>query len=308
MTTQTQFIDMTDGARLALHSWLPADPPRAVLVICHGMIEYARRYEYTARFFAEHGFAVFAHDQRGHGQTAGSLENAGFIAERGGFERTVLDAREVIERAKQEFPGKKIALLGHSFGSFVAQGFIERFGAEIDACVLSGTAGPRRVFMAAALALTRVVAAFKGKRHRSMFLRALTFGSYNDRIANAASFFDWLSRDPEVIRLHDADPWCTFVPTTAFSLDLVGGLLNIHAARAMRSIPRSLPTLIFAGDADPVGGYGTTVSALAERYKANGMADVTLTLYNGGRHEMLNETNKDQVREDILHWLGARGF
>ena len=308
MTTHTQFIDTTDGSRLALHSWVPADSPRAVLVICHGMIEYARRYEYTARFFVEQGFAVFAHDQRGHGETAGSLENAGFIAERGGFERAVLDLREVIERVKQEFPGKKTALMGHSFGSFVAQGYIERFGGEIDACVLSGTAGPRRAFMAAAVALTRVVAAFKGRRYRSMFLRALTFGSYNDRIPNAASFFDWLSRDVQVVSRHDADPWCTFVPTTAFSLDLVGGLLSIHAARAMRAIPRALPVLIFGGDADPVGGYGKTVSALAERYKANGMADVTLTLYSGGRHEMLNEINKVQVHQDLLQWLGARGI
>jgi alpha-beta hydrolase superfamily lysophospholipase len=308
MKTETQFIQMSDGARLALHSWLPENPPRAVLLICHGMVEYARRYDYAAARFADEGFAVFAHDQRGHGETAGSLENAGFIAEHDGFSRAVLDAREIAARLKNDFAGKKIALLGHSFGSFVAQGFIEQYGAEIDACILSGTAGPRRALMAAALVLSVAVGAFKGKKYRSMFLRALTFGSYNARIPNAKSFFDWLSRDEEIVRLHDADPWCTFISTAAFTRDLVGGLLRIHAPRAMKAIPRPLPVLLFSGDADPVGGYGKTVSALARIYKANGMTDVTLTLYAQGRHEMLNEINKDQVISDILLWLCQRGF
>jgi alpha-beta hydrolase superfamily lysophospholipase len=302
----TRFVEMTDGAKIALHSWIPQSDARAVMLICHGMIEYARRYDDAARKFAGAGYAVFAHDQRGHGETAGSLENAGYICDGDGFSRAVLDAREIAAFAKTIFPQKKLVLLGHSFGSFVAQGFIEQFGGEIDAVMLSGTAGPRRAFVAAGFACVKLVEAFKGKKYRSQFLHDLTFGSYNARIPDAKSPFDWLSRDEEVVKKHDADPWCSFVPAVAFFRDLTSGLCRIHEKPAMAAIPQGLPALLFSGADDPVGGYGKTVAALAECYKANGMRDVTLRLYPEGRHEMLKELNKDEVIADIVAWLDGR--
>jgi alpha-beta hydrolase superfamily lysophospholipase len=303
----TQFVDMSDGAKLALHSWIPEGDAKAVIVICHGMVEHAKRYDYAARAFAGAGYAVLAHDQRGHGETAGVLDAAGYICDGDGFSRVVLDAREVVASAKTLFPDRKIALLGHSVGSFAAQGFIERFGSEIDAVMLSGTAGPRRAFAAAGFACGKIVEAVKGAKHRSPFLHGLTFGSYNERIPGAKSSFSWISRDEEVVKKRDADPWCTFVPTVAFFRDLTSGLYRIHEKNAMTAIPKELPVLLFSGDADPVGGYGKTVAALAERYKANGMRSVSLRLYPGGRHEMLQETNKDEVIADIIAWLHSIG-
>jgi alpha-beta hydrolase superfamily lysophospholipase len=267
------------------------------------MVEYAKRYDYPARMFAQKGFAVFAHDQRGHGETAGTLENAGYICDGDGFTRVVLDVREIVTKIRQQFPGKKITLLGHSFGSFVAQGFIEQYGNDIDACILSGTAGPRVAFMSLALGIIKIVAAFKGEKYRSPFLQQLTFGPYNKRIQNPSSFFDWLSRDGELIKAHDADPWSTFLPSVAFSRDLASGLVRIHQKKAMALIPHALPVLLFAGDADPVGDYGKTIAELANIYRENGIQDVTLKLYPEGRHEMLNEINKDEVISDIVVWL-----
>ncbi|MDR1786568.1 MAG: lysophospholipase [Spirochaetaceae bacterium] len=306
MDIHTEFFTAEDGARLALHSWLPQGEPRAVLLICHGMVEYAKRFDYPARALAEQGIAVFAHDQRGHGETAGTLDAAGYICPGDGFARVVLDLRDLVRKLKGNFPGKKIMLLGHSFGSFVSQGFIEHYGAEIDGCLLSGTAGPRPGLITAASLLVKVVIAFKGDRYRSSLLRALTFGGYNKRIAGPISPSAWLSRDPAAIQKHDADPWNTFVPTTSFFRDLMTGLERIHKKEAMRGIPKDLPVLLFAGDADPVGDYGKTVSALAGIYRANGMTDVTLALYPQGRHEMLHEINKDEVIGDILSWINER--
>ncbi|GMO39713.1 MAG: alpha/beta hydrolase [Treponemataceae bacterium] len=306
INTGTQFIEMTDGAKIALHSWIPDGGVRAVILICHGMIEYAKRYDYAARKFAEAGYAVLAHDQRGHGETAGSLDAAGYICNGDGFSRVVIDVREIAVRAKTMFPQKRIILLGHSFGSFVTQGFIEQFGNEIDAVMLSGTAGPRRAFAAAGLACVKLVGAFKGKKYRSKFLNNLTFGGYNAHIPDAESPFDWLSRDEAVVKKRNADPWNSFVPTVAFFRDLTSGLCRIHEKSAMAAIPKELPALLFSGGDDPVGGYGKTVAALAECYRANGMRDLTLKLYPGGRHEMLRETNKDEVIADIIAWLSDR--
>jgi alpha-beta hydrolase superfamily lysophospholipase len=304
----TQSVGMSDGAKIVLRAWLPEGEAAALIVICHGMIEHAARYDYAARAFAAAGYAVFAHDQRGHGETAGTLDAAGYICDGDGFSRVVLDAKEIVAYAKTLFPGKKVALLGHSFGSFVVQGFAERFGDEIDAAMLSGTAGPRRAFAAAGLACVKIVEAFKGAKHRSPFLMKLTFGSYNARIPDAAGPFAWISRDGEAVKKRDADPWCTFIPTAAFFRALTSGLYRIHEKSAMAAIPRELPILLFSGDADPVGGYGKTVSALAERYRANGMGAVTLRLYPGGRHEMLQETNRDEVIADIIAWLAPLGY
>jgi alpha-beta hydrolase superfamily lysophospholipase len=306
LNVNTQFVEMSDGAKLALHEWKSTDTVKAIIFICHGMVEYAKRYDKTAEAFVQKGYTVFAHDLRGHGETAGTLNNAGYLAPGDGFERSVLDLREIILHIKKEFPEKKIVLLGHSFGSFLAQGYIERFAADIDACILSGTAGPRVAFMSLALIIIKIVAVFKGEKHRSPFLLKITFGAYNKRIKNPVSFYDWLSRDSELVKQHDADPWCTFLSTVAFSRDLASGLVRIHKKSAMALIPRALAVLIFSGGADPVGDYGKSVSDLAARYRANGMADVTLILYPEGRHEMLNEINKAEVIADVAAWIDAR--
>jgi alpha-beta hydrolase superfamily lysophospholipase len=306
MKTQKEDFTASDGARIVLHSWLPEEKPAAVMLIIHGMVEHAARFDHTARAFVARGIAVYAHDQRGHGETAGTLDNAGYICPGDGFGRVVLDAHEIILMLKQRYPGGKFFLLGHSFGSFVAQCFIEDYGAEIDGCILSGTAGPRQGFIGIANFAARCVAAVKGEKHRSKLLNDLSFGSYNKRIENPQSALAWLSRDSEVVKKHDADPWCNFMPTAAFTVNLTSGLLRIHRKEAMAAIPKGLPVLLFSGDADPVGDYGVTVKALADIYRKNGMTDVTLNIYSGGRHEMLNEINKDEVIGDTLAWIDKR--
>jgi alpha-beta hydrolase superfamily lysophospholipase len=274
--------------------------------LCHGMMEYGERYGEFAHVLAEGGYLVQAHDQRGHGGTAPRPDDLGFISDTGGFDRVVLDVGELIEGLRAEFPGKPVVLLGHSFGSFVAQAYMERFGGSIDGCILSGTAGPRPLLIKGALALTRVIIAFKGPRYRSPLIRRAAFGTYNDRIADKRTFSDWITRDPAEVAKYRADPWCTFLPTLGFFRDMFTGLAAIHRPAAIAAIPAALPVLLYSGTDDPVGSYGKTVTALARAYRTAGLTDVTVRLYDGGRHEMHHELNRAEVFHDVLEWLGKR--
>ncbi|MDR1747734.1 MAG: lysophospholipase [Spirochaetaceae bacterium] len=302
MKKDTIFLKMSDNSAVAVHRWVPDGEPVALIQISHGMAEHALRYDYFGTALTARGFAVYAHDHRGHGDTAGS-RNLGYLADKEGFERVTMDLREVIGQLKKDFPEKKGILFGHSFGSFISQNYIERFGDEIDGCILSGSAGPRLPLVNAARFIAGLTILFKGKRHRSPFLQKLAFGGYNKRIENPASENAWLSRDAEEVRKYDAHDYDGFLPTAGFFYDLFTGLSRIHRKKAMEGIPRELPVFIFAGTADPVGDYGRTVKALADIYRVQGLMDVTLNLYPEGRHEMLNEINKDEVIRDIIGWI-----
>ncbi|WP_428771528.1 alpha/beta hydrolase [Treponema sp. HNW] len=305
--TKSDYIVMEDGARIALHTWIPEEKKiQYVLAVSHGMAEYALRYERFARFLCAHGIAVYAHDHRGHGQSAASKEELGFLAEKDGFQRVVLDLRRIIQKCRGDFSGAKIILFGHSFGSFVAQSYMEQFSAEIAGCILSGTAGPRLPLTVIGNRLAFLVKAFKGGRYRSKFLDKLSFSSYLDRIPEKNSPFAWLSRDKDEVKKYEADPLCGFLCTAGFFYDLTDGLSRTHRAKNIRKIRRDLPVLLFAGTADPVGSYTGTIRSLANAYRKNGMSDVTETYYEEGRHEMLNELNYADVYADVLAWISAR--
>lgn len=306
MKKDTILVKMSDNQQVAVHRWIPDGEPAALVQISHGMAEYAARYDYFAADLVLRGFAVYAHDHRGHGETAGSLENLGYLADKEGFERVTLDLKEVIARFKKDFPAKKIFLLGHSFGSFIAQNYIEHFGSEINGCILSGSAGPRLALVNAGRFIAGFIIMLKGKRHRSLFLQEMAFGKYNKGIENPASKNAWLSRDVEEVRKYDSNECNGFLPPAGFFYDLFTGLSRIHLKKAMKQIPKDLPIFLFAGTADPVGDYGKTVKALAGIYRVLGITDITLTLYPEGRHEMLNEINKDEVIHNIVEWLRKR--
>lgn len=298
-------LTASDGFSIVVHRWLPDGKPNGVLQISHGMAEFAMRYDHFAEAAVKAGMAVFAQDHRGHGETAGTLDRLGYLADRGGFERVAQDLREVTLHVQGLFPGLPIFLFGHSFGSFVSQMYIERFGDLLSGCVLSGTRGPDPLTVAGGRLMAGLVCLFRGKKRPSPFLTALSFGTYNARIPGAKSPNSWLSRDEGEVERYDASPWTGFTCTSGFYRDLMHGLSLIHRTASIRAIPRALPVLIMSGSDDPVGGYGKTVSRLAELYRAAGMGRVHLKLYEGGRHEMLNETNKAEVVADVLAWIAS---
>jgi len=305
MESSTIAVSAADGTPLHTYRWLPDGPPRAIVQVVHGMAEHAKRYERFAQALTGAGYAVYAHDQRGHGQTA-SKEDHGFFAEHDGWATVVGDVGSVTEFAQAEHPGVPVVVFGHSMGSFVSRSYAALHGARLAGLVLSGTAGDPGPLAVAGRAVASVQARLRGRRHPSGLLDKLTFGQYNAAFKPNRTEFDWLSRDDAEVDAYVADPLCGNVFTTRFYSDLLGGLQQINRASAFADVPHDLPVLVFSGALDPVGDDGQGPRAVAEAYRSAGVSDVTFTLYPDGRHEMLNETNRDEVTADVLAWLDER--
>jgi alpha-beta hydrolase superfamily lysophospholipase len=197
--------------------------------------------------------------------------------------------------------------MGHSWGSFIAQGYIESLpdnGAPpLRGCILSGTRGPGGANVALGAPFLKLVAASKGSRRTSELAFAMADAPYNKPFRPNRTPFDWLSRDEKEVDLYVDDPFCGQRCSSGFYRDLVGGFKAIHRPGAMKKIPADLSIYIFCGDFDPVGEMGKSPAKLASIYRANGIKDLELKIYPGARHETLNETNRSEVTGDLLNWL-----
>lgn len=305
MKKETVFVEMSDGKKVALHTWIPEGDVKAVVQLSHGMAEFAMRYDRFASLCAENGIAFYGHDHRGHGETAANLNELGYLADKDGFQRVVLDVHEMVMKAHKDFPDKPVFLFGHSFGSFVTQSFIEQFGKDITGCVICGSAGPRLPLTRAGHFMAGFIKFFTGAKKRSNFIDNLAFGSYCTHIPEANNGFEWLSRDTEEVKKYMDNPYCGFKCTNEFFYDFFGGLCTIHKKSNMKKIPLDLPVFIISGEEDPVGDWGKTVPQLHAIYKENGIKDLTMKLYPGSRHELLNEINHEEVEKDVLDWISA---
>lgn len=308
MKYETQEFVMSDGNKNIVHSWLPETEVKAVLLISHGMAEHVERYKHFADLLTKDGFAVYGEDHRGHGKTAQLAKEEGkgdfgFLAEKDGFFRVVDDIYEEALKLKDMYKGKKLFLFGHSFGSFVTQCFIEKYGSCLDGCIICGTAGPRKATVATAKFIGNCIKKLRGAHSISKTMDSLAFGSYNSHIKKARTKVDWLSRDNNAVDAYIADPWCGFMCTIGFFCDMFAGLSFIHKKESIKGIPQNLPVYFIDGTGDPVGSYSKTVQNLYKIYKENGMADVSLKLYENARHELLNEINRDEVENDAKNWL-----
>ncbi len=310
MNMKSFTIKMDDGYELCLNRWQPdsEEEIKGVIQLHHGLAEHSLRYDRFGSVLAENGYVLNAYDMRGHGRSAEIADKNrtgmfGKLADKKGFDRAVLDLKAVTDNLKNDFPGKKTILMGHSFGSFVAQGFIEEYGKEIDACILCGTAGPRRALVAIGSIATHVVAFIAGKNKHVAMLDKLTFGSYNQRIQNPRTEYDWLSANELNVDMYKMDNWCGFPLTASFFCSMTEGLKKIHKGSNIKKIPASLPVFFIWGSEDPVGDYGKTIKNLINIYKANGLSKVDFKEYTGDRHEILNENNKEEVEKDIIDWI-----
>ena len=302
---QPAYRTMSDGASVAVYTWLPEQAPKAVLHIVHGMAEYALRYDDFAQAACKSGFAVVASDHRGHGKTGAKSGLMGYLADGDGFRRVVDDQKEINAEIQKQYPALPVIIVGHSFGSFVTQEYIERYGTTIKAAVLIGSAGPNPSVSVASI-LANINCVFKGRKFPAKFMNVLIFGSYNNRIKNPHTVFDWLSRDEKEVKKYIDDEYCGFICTAGFFQDFMRGLKRLHTQEALKGIPTDLPILIAAGSEDPVSNGGKTLKNLSRIYQDIGIRDITLKLYENARHEILNETNKEEVKADILGWIENR--
>lgn len=302
-TFTQSFLELSDGAQLALYEWPAPASPKAVVQITHGLAEHAGRYDRLARALSQAGYAVFASDHRGHGRTARGPSDLGFFGESGGFQRLVNDQLEVNHELALRYPALPRVLLGHSFGSFVSQAYLFEHAHSVSAVILSGTTSANRLLVAPGLGLARALRVPLGPRGKSQLLQQLTFGSYNDAFKPVRTKFDWLSRDPAEVDKYVADPLCGFDNSVQGWIDLLGGLLYIRSSERQRRLPKELPIYLISGTADPVGDMGKGPTRLAQQYAAAGLKRVKLNLYPSARHELFNETNRTQVTNELIAWL-----
>ncbi len=303
-TIMTPFtFTASDGAALATYKWEPTTAPRAIIHIAHGLAEHAGRYVRTAKALNSYGYAVYANDMRGHGQTAQGQDELGFLAAADGWNRVVLDVAEMLTAEAREQDGIPLILLGHSLGSYLAQQLIYEHPKLLTAAILSAPNGKPGLLAQTGRVLARTERVRLGERGRSQLINSLTFGKFNEPFAPVETPFDWLSRDRAEVKLYFNDARCGFLSTTQLWVDFLDGINELANPAHKRLIQPTFPLYIIAGSHDPVCGNGKGAAALAQEYKTAGLTNVTYKLYPEARHELLNEINRQEVIDDLTLWL-----
>ncbi len=298
------FLSADGSTQVACYFYTPSSGiPKAVIQLSHGMCEYIGRYEPMIQVLCAAGYAVCGNDHLGHGST-GTPEHYGFFAEREGYQLLLRDLLSMNTLAHEKYPGIPLVLLGHSMGSFLARWFAEKNPQAQEALVISGTGGPG-FLMKFGREMARFLSAVHGPRYVSDFMVKASTGSYSKGIDHAASSSAWLSRDAAVWQAYDRDEKCTFPFTVSAYRDMLTAHTHVNTSQWARRLRKDLPVYLYSGDMDPVGDYGKGVKAVYQMLMNAGQQDVTLRLYPGGRHEMHNETNKDEVFRDLIAWCDS---
>jgi alpha-beta hydrolase superfamily lysophospholipase len=287
------------GLPLFVHRWLPADAPRRVVQIVHGMVEHGGRYAQLAEALNAAGHAVYAHDQRGHGRTAPAPADLGYPGNAAGWRTLIEDVDLVQARIAKDFPGVPIVLLGHSMGAFVAQQFAGERGASLRGLILTGTYQESRGLARAGSLLARLERWRLGRRGQSRLIQALTFDAYNKRFGPWRTAFDWLSRDPGEVDRYIADPLCGCPPSVQIWVEVLDALAN-----GLPLPPPDLPICLMTGGHDAMCGPDSHANKLAASFRASGCR-LTHLVYPGARHELFHETNREEVTRDLVEWLDS---
>ncbi len=272
-------FDGSDGAKIFAYRWLPSGPVRGVLQIAHGMGEHSLRYRKPLQPLLDAGIAIYSNDHRGHGRTAPSRAALGEFGP-GGFTALVDDMARLSRIVREENPGKRLILMGHSMGSFAAQIYVVDHSELIDGYILSGSA-----------AFDMLQAPRGG------------LSSIGEGMGKTRTPFDWLSRDEKQVDAYIADPLCGFTVTDASRNSMFAAGAAAFDPTALARIRKDLPFYIFAGDKDPINADLTRLLPLVQRYRDAGIKNIVTDFYAGGRHEMLNETNRDEVVANLKNWI-----
>ena len=294
-----------DGLPIHVNRWQGEKDPKAVVQIVHGMAEHGARYERLAEQMNEFGYVVYANDHRGHGQSIPEGEIPGHMADTDGWNKAVEDLYIFNRQIAVEHPGLPILMLGHSMGSFMVQQYMAEHGDTIVGAALSATNGPPGALGKIGQLVTRLEKLRLGPKGHSPVMAGMTFKAFNKQFVPNRTEFDWLSRDEVEVDKYIADPLCGFDCSVASWLGLLDALTKIAGAQAIRKMNKQMPTFVFNGSEDPVGENTKGVKRLLAIYHKHGFTRVTHKFYVGGRHEMLNETNRDEVMTDIIAWANS---
>ena len=285
---------------------IPDGSPKGVVQIAHGIAEHIDRYEDFMRFLAENAYVAVGNDHLGHGKSIARLDEQGIFAENNGWSFVVEDMKKLREQVREQFPNIPYIFFGHSMGSFLTRTFLILHPDLYDAAILSGTGHQSAALINGGYLAAELMTKLKGPRASGQALNDMAFGSYCKRIENPRTPFDWLSRDNETVDRYIADPLCGFVCKTSLYRDMMGGLKFLTNHKNIGKMNKKPPIYFMSGAEDPVGDYGAGVEKAYKAFCNAGLTDVMIRLYPGGRHEMLNEINRDTVKQDILNWLNEK--
>ena len=303
----SQMIDFTlpstvPGRTLHAFRCIPEGEVRAIVQLSHGMVEFIDRYKPLAEDLAGRGILVTGHDHLGHGGSIRTKDDYGYFAQPDGNRAVLDDLHAMTTLTKQLYPGVPYFLLGHSMGSFYARQYLCEYGAELDGAILMGTGYQPKALVTLARTVCRVLAVFFGWHHRSRLVRDLSFLGYNKGLEGRTPH-DWLNRDPAEVDKYRADERCMFTFTLNAYYSMFTGILRLYDPDFLNRMPKDLPLLFLAGDADPVGEQSKGVQRAIDSLKAVGVQNITQKFYPGARHELLVELNRQEVFADIGSWL-----
>lgn len=305
MSTDEFYYNSSDRkTKIHVIKWIPDNEIKAVLQISHGMLEHIERYNDFATYMAEHGILTVGNDHIGHGSSVLSEENRGYFAEDDGNSVLIEDMHTLMNIIKDENPNIPYFILGHSMGSFLTRQFITLYGNQISGAIISGTGQQPILLIKIGIFITKLIASFKGWKYRSKFVDFLAMGGNNNKFKPARTKFDWLTRDDEIVDNYISDSRINFTFTLNGFYNLFKSILLMNKRENLENIPKNLPMIFISGERDPVGNFGKEVSKAFNMYNNLGMKNISMKLYSGDRHEILNELDKKQVYDDIVMWIG----
>ena len=300
---RTEFTIPSNGiGNLHCCRWTPEGEAKAVVQIVHGIAEYIERYDDFANYLNSLGYVVVAEDHMGHGQSVGEKGTQGYFE--GGWFTAVSDSYSLLRKTKEEYPGVPYIIFGHSMGSVMARTILEVYpDSGITAAVICGTGWQPRAMLPAAIGICAMACKKVGEKNPSETLQNMVFGSYNKRVEHPRTEYDWLTRDAKEVDAYIAHPSCGFMATTGLLRDMLTGIRFIERKENLAKMKKDLPVLFIAGGDDPVGAYGKGVLRAVEEFRKAGMKDVEKRIFPLGRHEILNEINRQEIYEFTSNWM-----
>ena len=295
----------TDG-KSTIHAEIyePTGEIRGVVQLSHGMLDYVGRYKALAEFLTANGYVFAGNDHLGHGGSAATDNDLGYFADKDGVSCLLRDLHAMNRLLRERYHGMKPIILGHSMGSFLSRLYVERYPNSVSGHIIHGTGGPMAI-LPLGKALVNTIMLFAGKHHRSKAVASMAFAGYNSKFDKSEGKHAWLTRQTSLIAGRDEDRLQNFTFTVSAYRDLFRMLGASNSKKWFKEYPTAMRTLIMGGDADPVGAYGKAPRYVYKQLLVTGCEDVKLLTYDGARHELFNETCKDEVFADILTWLNG---
>lgn len=287
-----------NAGNLAYRIYEPEGEVKAVVQVSHGMCEYVGRYENYAEHLCANGIVLAGNDHPGHGESAESPDELGKIEMDGALD----GLRAMSELLLERYEGKPLILLGHSMGSFLCRLYLTMYAEYLSGAIIMGTSGPD-VPAGAGIALANMIIALRGRDHRSKLLKKIAFAGYLKRCGKGADKSAWLTRDSAIVEKYNSDPFCNYIFTANSYYELFNAILIVSNEIWAPNVPTDLPILIISGEDDPVGSYGKGVCKVAGALTHAGARKLTTVIIPGARHEVLNETDKEETYEVIDKWL-----